>query len=54
MIIGTLPFYANYSFKANDLTSIIEILVSNLKAVLTAYEIREIYANLRLELTFCY
>jgi hypothetical protein len=50
---GISPFYANYRFELNDLTRTIEVLADNLVAALTATEIREMYASLRLDLMFC-
>jgi hypothetical protein len=46
------PFYANYRFELNDLTRTIEVLADNPAVALTATEIREIYASLRLDLMF--
>jgi hypothetical protein len=50
---GTSPFYANYGFEPNDLTGTIEVLADNPAVALTATEIREIHASLRLDLMFC-
>src|ERR1700712_1494926 len=50
---GTSPFYANYGFEPNDLTGTIEVLADNPAAALTATEIREMHASLRLDLMFC-
>jgi transposase InsO family protein len=51
---GTSPFYANYGFEPNDLTGTMEVLADNPVAALTATEIREMYASLRLDLMFYY
>jgi hypothetical protein len=51
--MGTSPFYTNYRFEPSDLTGTIEVLVDNPAAALTAKEIRELYASLRLDLMFC-
>jgi hypothetical protein len=50
---GTSLFYANYGFEPSDLTGTMEVLADNPAAALTAQEIREIHANLRLDLMFC-
>jgi hypothetical protein len=50
---GTSPFYANYGFEPNDLTGTMEVLADNPAAALTATEIREMHASLRLDLMFC-
>jgi transposase InsO family protein len=50
---GTSPFYANYRFEPNDLTGTMEVLADNPAVALTATEIREMHASLRLDLMFC-
>jgi hypothetical protein len=50
---GTSPFYANFGFEPKDFTGTSEIIADNPVAALTAAELRDMHANLRLELMFC-
>ncbi|TLD05659.1 reverse transcriptase domain protein [Venturia nashicola] len=50
---GTSPFYANFGFEPKDFSGTAEVLADNPTAALTATELREMQANLRLDLMFC-
>ena len=50
---GTSPFYANFGFELRDFIGVAEVMADNPVAALTATELREMHANLRLDLMFC-